>query len=139
MNVEIVSTDAPSPSDREAILRELVAYNDATFGPSGARPLAVLLRDASGTTIGGLWGRTSFGWLYVELLALPEAERGRGLGRALVERAETEARARCCGGIWLDTFGFQARGFYERLGFEAFGSIPDHPPGSERFFMKKTL
>jgi len=39
----------------------------------------------------------------------------------------------------FDTFDFQARGFYERLGYEAFAELQDFPRGHSRFFMKKTL
>jgi hypothetical protein len=45
----------------------------------------------------------------------------------------------CCVGIWVDTYGFQARGFYEKLGYELFGTIDDHPRGSHRFFFRKRL
>ncbi|GLK78613.1 GNAT family N-acetyltransferase [Methylopila turkensis] len=140
MTPDLVLTDAAGSDDRDAILRELIAFNEASVGPSGARPLAVLLRDpATARTVGGLWGRTSFDWLYVELLVVPERLRGAGFGRALLGTAEREARARGCAGIWLDTFDFQARGFYEKLGFEVFGSIPGHPRGRERFFLSKTF
>jgi hypothetical protein len=37
--------------------------------------------------------------------------------------------------IGLDTFEFQARGFYEKLGFELFGTLDDHPVGHCRFFL----
>ena len=42
-------------------------------------------------------------------------------------------------GAWLDTFEFQARGFYEGIGYECFGELPNYPKGFSRFFMKKTL
>ena len=51
--------------------------------------------------------------------------------------AERIARANGCVGIWLDTYEFQARGFYEKLGFEVFGSLKDHPVGHRRFFLRK--
>jgi GNAT superfamily N-acetyltransferase len=54
-----------------------------------------------------------------------------------MNRAEIFARERGCIGMWLDTFEFQARGFYEKLGFEVFGTIEDHPVGMNRYFMKK--
>jgi hypothetical protein len=46
---------------------------------------------------------------------------------------------RGCHGVWLDTFTFQARGFYERLGYSVFGAIEDYPPGHSRHFLKKDL
>lgn len=137
---EIVVTDAPDLRDREAIVGPLLAFNEAAFGPSAFKPLAVLLRDPeTGETTGGLWAKSSYDWLYVELLFVPDELRGQGVGGGLMRRAEEEAVTRGCAGVWLDTFGFQARGFYEKLGYEAFGALPGHPRGSERYFMKRTL
>jgi GNAT superfamily N-acetyltransferase len=52
-------------------------------------------------------------------------------------RAETWSRERGLAGMWLDTFAFQARPFYEKLGFSVFGEIENHPRGSSRFFLQK--
>ena len=52
-------------------------------------------------------------------------------------RAETEALRRRCVGVHLDTFDFQAPGFYERMGFEVFGVVEDHPPGHRRLYLQK--
>jgi ribosomal protein S18 acetylase RimI-like enzyme len=67
------------------------------------------------------------------------AHRGGGWGRALLERAEEEAIARGLQGVWLDTFSFQAPGFYQKLGYEVFGTLADYPPGHTRYFLRKTL
>ena len=56
-----------------------------------------------------------------------------------MQLAEREAVSRGCHGAWLDTFEFQARGFYERIGYECFGELPGYPRGFSRFFMKKIL
>ena len=137
MTTDLLLTDAPQPTDHDAIVAGLIAFNRAATGRSDGRPLAVLIRDAEGATIGGLWGWTGLDWLHVELLYVPDDLRGTGTGRDFMQRAEVEARARGCRGIWLDTFSFQARGFYEKLGFEAFGQIDDYPAGHQRFFMRK--
>ena len=42
-------------------------------------------------------------------------------------------------GIWLDTFSFQARRFYEKLGYVVFGELPDYPAGHSRYFLQKRL
>jgi len=89
--------------------------------------------------VGGLWGRTAYDWLFVELLVVPESLRGRGLGSELMKRAEDEALGRGCHSAWLDTFEFQARGFYERLGYTCFGELPNYPTGFARYFMRKAL
>jgi GNAT superfamily N-acetyltransferase len=144
MTFRLTIPDDPSPADREAVLAPLRAYNIAQAGDPRIRPVAILIAAEDGTREsrscgGGLWGRIGYDWLFVELLAVPEAARGQGLGRALMQQAEAIAREAGCAGIWLDTYEFQARGFYERLGFTLFGTLPDHPVGQRRFFLMKRL
>jgi GNAT superfamily N-acetyltransferase len=56
-------------------------------------------------------------------LVVDEAHRGTGLGRALVDAMEAEARERGCGVFFLTTAEGRAdaHGFYERLGLERTG------------------
>jgi GNAT superfamily N-acetyltransferase len=136
----VVVPEQPSEADRAAVLAALIAHNDKAAGPSGARPLAVLIQDPeTGKPVGGLWGRTVYDWLFVELFVVPEAFRGHGVGSDILSQAEDIARARGCIGLWLDTYAFQAPGFYSRQGYELFGTIDDHPRGQHRFFFKKSL
>jgi len=140
MPPEIVLTDAPTPADRAAVLQGLAAFNAAQVGPADWRPLAVLVKDpVTGQTLGGLTGASFHGWLFIELFWLPESLRGDGLGAQLIAQAEAEARRRGCRGVWLDTYDFQARGFYERLGYRLFGTLDDMPPGHQRFYLSKRL
>jgi len=74
-------TDTPDPSARAAIADPLLAYNVALLGSPAIHPLAILLHSEDGSTvIGGLWGRTSFQWLFIELLFVPESLRPQGMG-----------------------------------------------------------
>jgi ribosomal protein S18 acetylase RimI-like enzyme len=73
------------------------------------------------------------------VLIIPEALRRKGLGRKLMEQAEKIARTRNLTGIWLDTFDFQARPFYEKLGFTIFGELKDHPRGISQYWLQKRL
>jgi GNAT superfamily N-acetyltransferase len=135
---EIVFTDSPDGAARDPILRALIAYSEGQSCPMDARPVAALLRDPAGDAIvGGLWGRTAWGWLHMDTLYVPDALRGQGIGARLVRMAEEEAIRRGCLGAWLDTFSFQARGFYERLGYRVFGTIENQPPGHARHFLQK--
>lgn len=139
MKPQITLLDAPTDADRAAILAPLRAYNVAQVGDPRVRLVALVVRDDEGETIGGLWGRIAFDWCFVELLVVPESHRGQGLGRDLMVRAEALAREAGCVGLWLDTFEFQARGFYERLGYSLFGELGDYPPRYKRFFLQKRL
>lgn len=139
MSVTIKHAARPTDAQREAILAPLRAYNLREGGNPGLVPVALLLTDADGTELGGLWGKISYDWLFIELLAVPDSLRGQGHGEALMHQAEEIARAHGCAGIWLDTYAFQARGFYEKLGYAVFGTLDDHPRGQSRFFLQKRL
>jgi GNAT superfamily N-acetyltransferase len=102
--------------------------------------LVILLSDPdSDVIVGGLHGATMFSYLWIDLLFVPESMRGIGIGRKLMMQAEAEALRRGCNGVTLDTFSFQARGFYERLGYQVFGILDDCPPGHSRFYLTKRL
>jgi GNAT superfamily N-acetyltransferase len=137
MTIDLIAS--PDDAHRQTILDALVAYNTQKTGVNDYRPLAVVVRDDGGREVGGLWGWTAFDWLFVELFVLPESARRQGLGTTILRKAESEAVARGCRGVWLDTYEFQARGFYEKQGYTCFGEIEDHPRGSSRYFMKKAL
>ena len=138
MSVAIRHVESDHESVHTFVLDSLIAFNDAKAGDSGYRPIAFAVEDERGRMTGGLSGATAYGWLFIELLFVPESLRGQGVGTELIRRAEAEAVARGCHSVWLDTFEFQARGFYERLGYTCFGELANYPTGS-RFFMSKRL
>ncbi len=138
MTLDVTVLAEPGPEVREAILDTLIEHNTRSAGPARWVPLAIVLRSPGETTVqGGLWGACYYDWCFIELLAVPEPARGQGLGRRLMAEAEAFARSYGAVGIWLDTFSFQARGFYEKLGFKAFGEIDGYPAGHKRFFMQR--
>lgn len=132
-------TDQPRPEDNAAIVDVLVAHNNKVGVPLDRRPLTLILRDAEGRVEGGIVGRTQWGWLHVETLALPSGQRGRGLGTRLLEMAEDEARRRGCHHVYLTTLSWQAKPFYEKLGYREYGRLDDFPKGHQRHHMMKAL
>lgn len=140
MDAHVTLSDAENEPGTRAILDGLIAHNVAAAGAHGYRPLHLLVRPGPDSDpIGGLTGYTFFGWLFVAMFFLPPALRGQGLGQRLLKQAEAEATARGCIGVYLDTFSFQARPFYEAQGYRVFGMLEDTPPGHSRFFMSKRL
>ena len=126
---------------RDAVWDGLRLFNEAASGPGSfdSTPLAVVLRGEDGAALGGLIGRSYSGWLYVELFHIPEAHRRAGLGRQMLSMAEGEAAARGCIGVRLETYSFQAPGFYARMGYTIVGELRDCPPGHTRFSLAKRL
>jgi GNAT superfamily N-acetyltransferase len=135
--IEIVETDV-MPEHEASILRPLLEYNSRAARHASYEEFAILLRDPDSDDVtGGLYGQFDHGWAFVKLLIVPEAYRGVGLGRQLMEAAEALARRHNCEGMWLDTFDFQARPFYEKLGFTVFGELEAGNHADGRYFLKK--
>jgi GNAT superfamily N-acetyltransferase len=126
-------------ADRAAIVAPLDDHNQRAGLVWQPRPLALALRDDAGRIAGGLIGDLHWEWLHVSVLAVAPALRGQGWGRRLLEEAERLAWEAGCRHAWLDTFSFQARPFYERLGYRVFGALPDYPTGHTRHFLAKAL
>jgi GNAT superfamily N-acetyltransferase len=123
---------------RRAIIKGLRAFNAASVGKTKFEPLTLTVRDR-GRIVGGLAAETYYGWMFVSLLWIDEKHRGKGIGTALMEQAEAAALERGAGHVWLDTFGFQAEGFYTKLGYQPFGELTDFPPGFSRIWLMKAL
>ena len=141
MTPTITLTDAPGPGVRDAMVAPLRAFNTQGTGYFDKPWPLVLTVSAPGSTeiAGGLWSSTAWDYLHVDLLVVPEDLRGRGIGRTLMRQAEDEAVRRGCRSAWLDTFSFQARGFYEKLGYTVFGTLDEYPAGHHRFFLTRAL
>jgi GNAT superfamily N-acetyltransferase len=127
-----------SPEDVKAVIDGLNDYNSA-YVQNDNRDLKIFLRNGDGRVAGGLLGNTVFGWLHVSMFWLEDEARRQGLGSKLLAMAEDEARKRGCKYVFLNTFSFQARPFYEKLGYECFATQADFPLGYESYAMKKAL
>lgn len=136
---EFELTASPSAGELAAITDALSAFNNSDVGPSDRQPLAVLIRDTAGKVTGGLSGFTAWGWLFTQMLYIPDTLRGTGIAGKILAMAEDEAKARGCRGAWIDTFNPQALRAYLRQGYEIFGELEDLPEGRTRSFLRKNL
>ena len=136
----VVLTDAPDPADTAIIQEELRAYNTSQAGYDDYRPLAVFVTDpASGKVLGGLYGGSYLGQLRIDRFFLPEGLRRGRLGSRLLAMAEEEGRRRGCTRVALNTLEIQARGFYEKQGYETAATLDCDSPGITRYLMSKRL
>lgn len=139
--MDLIIRGTASPDDAYMpIWAPLLAFNEKTVGNAQGEPFALTITQPdSEAVLGGVWGLSLWGSFYIGLLVAPEGARGQGLGTRLMAQAEAEARSRGCRNLWLDTYAFQARAFYERLGFAVFGQIDGPAPMFPRYFMRKDL
>jgi GNAT superfamily N-acetyltransferase len=135
----IVRKEKPDQADVLAIAAPLQQFNNENGPPANYSSLVLQVLNAEGNVTGGLFGKIAYDWLHIEFLVVPESLRGQGMGRALMQQAESIALELGCTGIHLDTLAFQARGFYEKLGYTVFGTLDDFPKGGAHYFMSKRL
>ena len=128
----------PSWEDRDLIDNGLGAHNAVFLRDNSYDYFGIFLRGDAGAIHAGLIGHIYAGWLFVNNLWVHTELRGQGIGRELMARAEQRAAALGCHSAYLDTFSFQAPGFYQKLGYTVFGTL-NYPPDHKRFFLQKRL
>ncbi|MEM6677473.1 MAG: GNAT family N-acetyltransferase [Pseudomonadota bacterium] len=92
-----------------------------------------------GAMIGGIHAYVLYGWCFIKLLAIEPGHRGKGLGETLMQQLEERMRAEGVIGLWVDTYEYQAPGFYERLGFTRYGTLEAAEPICNRHYLYKRL
>lgn len=106
-------------------------------------PIRFAMHAADGVLLAGLSGRTSYGWLHLDMLWVAPDHRKKGYGRKLVTRAFDKARSLGCHSAWLDTSTPAAFDAWQKLGFSEFGRLTNvagqHPERHQRWFMRTSL
>ena len=137
--LQIVSIDQPDQIPWGVIGGGISEYNNQQAGDDNAHRICFVLQAPDGEAVGGVTGVLYWDWFSLDLMLIQEEYRGRGYGHRLLALAEEEARKRGATKVHLDTFSFQAPGFYEKYGYEVFGQLEDFPSGHQRFYMRKDL
>jgi ribosomal protein S18 acetylase RimI-like enzyme len=129
-----------SASLAELAKQKIAEFNALHWDASLRQPLGLKKLNQQGDLIAVLTGRTFGNWFYLESFWLAETCRNQGVGRAMLTEAEHIARQRGCRYVLLDTLNFQAKPFYQRLGYEVSWTQADYPfDGGAKYFMQKTL
>lgn len=129
--------------DSQFIDSMIVEYSSKNVPFTQDKPFAGInrvIKDSKGNILAGIIALSYYwGCIYVDVLWVSEASRGKGYGTALLIEVEEEGRKMGCSLIHLDTFDFQGREFYLKMGYEVYGVLEDCPPEHSRFYMKKKL
>ena len=132
--------DPYAAADLRNVVQTIVDnHNIALTGRAEWYPVAFFLKDERGEVLGGLLGDIWAAWLCIGTLGVAAPMRGRGFGRELMKQAELYAVERRCSDAYLGTFSFQARPFYEKLGYRVFATLENHPAGHHHYFLTKQL
>jgi GNAT superfamily N-acetyltransferase len=134
----LVYNRQPSEREKTAFYEGFKAFNQQHC-PADHRHFFFTAKTGTGRVVGGIDGVSYWGRLHVENLFVAADWRGQGVGRHLMEMAEALARERGCRGINVDTFSFQAPGFYAKLGFSNIGEVHGYINDYRRIYYTKTF
>jgi GNAT superfamily N-acetyltransferase len=129
----------PSEQERTALIKELVDYNQSKAGPRQFSQFGIFARGHTQELMGGLLGYISWKWLSIEVFWVAESARRLGVGGRLLHKAEEFALRQDCRFALVETYSFQARGFYEKHGYRLFAELENYPIGHECYYLRKTL
>jgi len=136
LGLHAIWDDNPSVETREHLVDKIDAFHHRTFASEFKR-FSLLLQDNTASLKGGVSGVIYCDWLRIDGLWVDDALRHRGIGTRLITRAENHAITLGCHSAWLTSF--QARGFYEAVGYEVFGTLDNFPAAQQQHFLRKRL
>jgi len=135
VKVEVINEQDTTVFD--ALVAGVREHNAEHMGREKSKPLSVVARDEDDKLIGGVSGRTVYQHFLIDVVWVDKKTRGTGLGRRLMELAESEAKKQGCVAAQVDTLSFQAPVFYEKLGFEVVGRVTGFSEHPDRCFLLK--
>jgi len=130
--------DVPAP-EGDVVDAGLDAFNHEAAPLHEVRRMSCFARDAGGAVIGGAVGRSWGEACELQQIWVDPAHRGHGLGSELVRRFEALGRRRGCRTFYLETFNFQAPGFYGKHGYRVAAEVRAFPHGIVKFVMVREV
>lgn len=86
-----VQLSADPKQTSQVVLAGLRAFNRQHLGEFESEPIAVELVGDGGEILGGATGTLMLGWLFVDMLWLPEEVRRSGMGTQVMDLLESQA------------------------------------------------
>tara|TARA_R110000744_G_scaffold22591_3_gene57716 strand:+ start:906 stop:1343 length:438 start_codon:yes stop_codon:yes gene_type:complete len=141
--MNLVVTTSPTEDDLKALSVGIGSYNKDYLpdevGFEKDTNFAVIAKDDNGIVLGGIRAKAFWNYCTIELLWLLKETRGLGLGSNLMAAAEKFAKDKGFGYMRTETLSFQAKPFYEKLGYKVFGELPNYPKGHTTYCLVKEL
>lgn len=137
--MQLYVTNKPDASDIEFIRMKIRAFSQMHVDCGDIQELAIFSRNEKNKLTGGLFALTWGNWIEIKLLWIEESLRLTGIGSQLLLKAEQEAKNRGCRFSTVDTFSFQAKGFYLGKGYQIEMTLTDFPINQQRYYFIKKL
>ena len=129
----------PAPGDLALLEERVSAAAIAAAGMGEDEEFGCFVREKDGRVVAGISGIVWGGCCELQAMWVDEPLRRRGLARALMARAEAEARRQGCTLVQFRAYDLLAPGLYERLGYTTVGVIEGCPTGSAARWYRRDL
>jgi ribosomal protein S18 acetylase RimI-like enzyme len=136
-NIEYNIDKDPNAED-DKILRDGIIHFNSQIIKEKATHFSIFAKHNT-KIIGGalIWEHSDA--LYIDVLWCDENYRKRGIGSKVISMIDGVAMDKQLPQIFVDTYSFQAQGFYQKHGYYSIGTIPGYMLGYDRIFMRKDI
>lgn len=135
---KVVVDYEPSQADNFVVREGLIAFNEKIIGERD-KAVSIFLKDEQAKVFGGMQAFLDTESIYIEALWVEATLQKQGYGTKLIQAAEKEAIKNGCKFSTVDTWDFQAEGFYLKNGYERLGEIKNYWHGHSKIFLRKNL
>ena len=135
LNFEV--QDDPSPENQKIIRDGIVGFNASIINDKPKCFTIFVKHDEN--IIGGAIIYYHKDAIYIDVLWCIEEYRYKGIGSRLINMIESKAKNKSIQKLFVDTYAFQAQGFYIKHGFKIIGCVPEYILGHDRIFMRKDI
>lgn len=140
-SLDICIDEKPVEHIQEVIIKNHKEYNESVVGPFIEKPFTLHIKNPQGgAIIAGLFGVLAVNYdCLVQIASVDKNFRRQGIGSKMFGELENYARSNGCKNIRLETSAFQAKGFYEKLGYTEIAHFERGYLDHSIHMMQKTL
>lgn len=137
-SLKVVVDYDPNQTDNDVIREGIIASNAHIVGERD-KAFSIFLKNDSGKVFGGIQAFLDSESVYIDVLWVEEKLQKKGYGTKLLGAVEQEAIKNGCKYVTVDTWDFQAEGFYLKNGYERIGELKNYWHGHSKIFLRKKI
>jgi len=135
---KVVIDYAPSETDNAVVREGIIAFNENILGERDTA-FSIFLKNDLGKVFGGIQAFLGTESVYIDVLWVEKNLQKQGYGTKLLAAVEDEAIKNGSVFSLVDTWDFQAKGFYLKNGYQPISEIKNYWLGHSKIFLRKNL
>jgi ribosomal protein S18 acetylase RimI-like enzyme len=137
--LKIIHTDNPTTDEINVLYQVLAQHAFEKKKLPAIKHWGFFLKDKKDTIQGSITGRLLHGYLSIDTLCISPLLRNRGHGTKLMKLAEDIGLKNACTFSTVNTMDWEAKDFYEELGYYVEFSRGGYTNNSTFYFLRKNL